>query len=93
MGPNIKYLAGDYWDFIDHHLPLSHVSLAEALHLAGFAVELSVPRFLPYTMSGKAEQPIWMLKLYLACPALWPLAGKQFLIVARKPGHIASRTM
>src|SRR2546423_14060919 len=30
MGPNIKYLPGEYWDFWDHHLPLTETSLSEA---------------------------------------------------------------
>ena len=31
MGPNIRYLAAEYWDFYDHYLPLSHLSLEEGL--------------------------------------------------------------
>ena len=32
LGPNIRYLPGAYWDFWDHHLPLTHLSLAEGPH-------------------------------------------------------------
>jgi SAM-dependent methyltransferase len=85
IGPNIKYLAGEYWDFIDHNLPLSHVSMCEALRAAGFEIERSIAKFLPYTMSGKQESPIWLPRLYLSLPAMWRVFGKQFLIVARKP--------
>src|SRR5690606_20179100 len=53
MGPNIKYLAGAYWDFYDHHLPLTHHSLSEVLRLKGFQVESCIDRFLPYTTLGK----------------------------------------
>ena len=35
MGPNIKYAYKEYWDFFDHHLPLSHLSLAEAMEASG----------------------------------------------------------
>ncbi len=85
MGPNIKYTSREYWDFIDHYLPLSHVSLEEGLRLAGFEIQTTIPRFLPYTMSGKRESPIWMVRLYLSLPLAWRLFGKQFLIVAQKP--------
>lgn len=85
MGPNIKYLAGQYWDFFDHYVELSETSLAEALSTCGFVVEKKVPRFLPYTMSHGRKYPVWILSQYLNMPFAWPLFGKQFLVVARKP--------
>ena len=39
MGPNIRYLADRYWDFYDHHLALSHLSLEEGLVQAGYRVD------------------------------------------------------
>jgi SAM-dependent methyltransferase len=85
LGPNIKFLAGRYWDFWDHFLPLTELSLKEVLELVGFEIEFLKDRFLPYSMSlGFAPSP-FLIKIYLSCPILWPLAGKQFLIVARKP--------
>lgn len=39
-----------FWDYFDHHLPLTHLSLSEGLELAGFEVQRVVPRFLPYTV-------------------------------------------
>src|SRR3954447_20139724 len=27
--PNLRYLPGRYWDYFDHHLPLTHLSLSE----------------------------------------------------------------
>lgn len=84
MGPNIKYLPGAYWDFFDHYLPLTELSLSESLRKCGFGVELCRGRFLPYTMSHGPQYPIWMLRLYLLMPIVWRLFGKQFLIVARK---------
>ncbi|RYG67700.1 class I SAM-dependent methyltransferase, partial [bacterium] len=36
MGPNIRYLADKYWDFYDHYLPLSHLSMEEGLVQAGY---------------------------------------------------------
>jgi SAM-dependent methyltransferase len=85
MGPNIKYVPGAYWDFFDHYVALTELSLAEALSNCGFEIEKSVARFLPYTMSQGREYPIWMLRTYLSLPAAWPLFGKQFLVIAKKP--------
>ncbi len=84
MGPNIKYLPGKYWDFFDHYLPLTELSLSEILRKCGFEVGFCRARFLPYTMSEGAQYPTWMLRLYLSMPFVWPFLGKQFLIVAQK---------
>jgi SAM-dependent methyltransferase len=86
MGPNIKYLPGAYWDLFDHQIPLSDVSLGEALELEGFTLEKVVPRFLPFTMVNAPQYPIFLLKLYLALPWLWWIKGRQFLLVAARPG-------
>jgi len=84
LGPNIRYLPGAYWDFCDHHLPLTELSLGEAMAETGFTLEEKIPRFLPYTMSRGMQPPIWMVRLYLKLRWAWPLFGKQFLVVARK---------
>lgn len=84
MGPNIRFCGDVYWDFIDHYLPLSDRSLAEALSTAGFSMETVVPRFLPYTMTGK-KPSLPLVRLYLALPLAWRVLGKQFLIIAKKP--------
>lgn len=85
MGPNIKYVPGAYWDFFDHYIALTELSLSEVLRKCGFEIEQSVDRFLPYTMSQGRTYPLWMLKTYLAMPWAWRFFGKQFLVVARKP--------
>ena len=84
VGPNIRYTNGAYWDFLDHHIPLTEKSLQEALTLVGFKVEHSVDRFLPYTMQDKREAPLFLIRLYLALPFIWRFFGQQFLVVARK---------
>ena len=84
MGPNIKYIPGAYWDFFDHYVELTELSLAEALLNCGFEIEKQVGRFLPYTMSQGSQYPVWMLRVYLALPLAWPIFGKQFLVVGRK---------
>jgi SAM-dependent methyltransferase len=85
MGPNIKFLPGSYWDFWDHYLPLTEASLSEGLEAQGFTIESCQARFLPYTMVNQREYPVFLLGLYLKFPLAWPLFGKQFLIIARKP--------
>jgi SAM-dependent methyltransferase len=85
LGPNYKYVGGRYWDFWDHHLPLTETSLTEGLGIRGFEIERCESRFLPYTIVGGPEYPLWMLSLYLKCKLLWRLKGEQFLVVARKP--------
>lgn len=90
MGPNIKYLPGTYWDFWDHYLALTELSLQEALELLDFQVERCLPRFLPYTMARGPQPPLALVRAYLKLPFLWPAAGKQFLVVARtKQGAVA----
>jgi SAM-dependent methyltransferase len=84
MGPNIKYAYKEYWDFFDHHLPLSHLSLAEGMEASGLRVARIIPRFLPLTMVGKMPTFDWMIRLYLKIPLAWAMLGKQFLIVAEK---------
>ena len=82
MGPNFKYCAKDYFDCADHLLALTHVSVQELLFAAGYKVTEVVPRFLPF--SFRSRLPAWpvLTRLYLRTPMLWPLQGKQFLILA-----------
>jgi SAM-dependent methyltransferase len=85
LGPNIRYLAAEYWDFYDHYLPLSHLSLEEGLVQADYEIERVIPRFLPYTTRSRLPQHPSFVALYLAVPFAWRILGKQFLVVARKP--------
>jgi SAM-dependent methyltransferase len=84
MMPNIRYLPGKYWDYLDHHTPLTHLSLVEALTLAGFRAQRVVPRFLPYTVKqrGVPRSPA-LLRLYLSLRVVWPIFGRQMLVVAK----------
>lgn len=84
MGPNLRYLPGKYWDFYDHNLGLTHLSLSEALRLKGFCIDICIDRFLPYTtQSALPSHPI-LVKAYIKMPFFWKFFGKQFFIVARK---------
>jgi SAM-dependent methyltransferase len=84
--PNLRYLSGRYWDYFDHHLPLTHLSLAEGLALAGFGVEEVIPRFLPYTVKdARTRIRSWQVHAYLRLRPAWRLLGRQMFIAARKP--------
>jgi SAM-dependent methyltransferase len=85
MGPNIRYIPGSYWDFWDHSLCLTEISLAEGMRSIGFKVHRQIPRFLPYTMADGRRYPLLFLKLYLRLPLFWRIFGKQFLVIAQKP--------
>lgn len=84
LGPNIRFVGGAYWDFLDHHLPLTDSSMRELLEVAGFRVEECYDRFIPYTMANTRRVPILLVSLYLKLPLAWKLFGKQFLVVGRK---------
>lgn len=84
MGPNVKYVPGACWDFIDHHVPLTELSVLELMRKCGFEEEFCRDRFLPYTMSQGQQYPTWMLRTYLALPFAWRFWGKQFLVVGQK---------
>lgn len=83
--PNIRHLTGRYWDYLDHHLPLTHLSVGEALELSGYEVEESLSRFLPYTVKD-AKFPVRpvMVRAYLRIRPAWRLLGRQMLVVARR---------
>jgi hypothetical protein len=84
LGPNIKYVRGAYWDFWDHIVPITEAGLAELLMLKGFSIQLKIPRFLPFSMSTGRTPPLFLVRLYLKLPVVWPLFGKQFLVIGRK---------
>src|SRR5207237_3617814 len=85
MGPNIRFLADKYWDYFDHHVPLSHASVAEALELQGFRLDHVEAQFLPYTIKGTRLRWRIVVEAYLALrPLSSALFGKQFLVVASK---------
>ncbi|MGH7241554.1 MAG: class I SAM-dependent methyltransferase [Candidatus Saccharimonadales bacterium] len=85
LQPNISRTGNDYWNFVDHSLPINDKSLCEALELSGFVVSSLNPRFLPYTSSSSLPIHPLFIRLYLKFrPAQW-LLGKQIFAVAQKP--------
>ncbi len=90
MGPNIRRTHGAYWDFFDHFVPLTERSLSELLVLKGFQINVCRASFLPPTMSFAPPSMVagvfpGLLQIYLRCSFLWPLFGKQFLVIASRP--------
>jgi SAM-dependent methyltransferase len=85
LQPNIRFVPGEYWDFFDHHTPLTDRSLCEALVLEKFEIKQSIAQFLPYTTKSVLPQSPWLVKLYLNIPLAWRVLGKQALVVGRKP--------
>jgi SAM-dependent methyltransferase len=84
--PNIRYLAGRYWDYFDHHLPLTHLSLTEVLGITGFVSDEVIPRFLPYTVkSSPLKVRRWLVRGYLLLRPAWWLMGRQMFVAAHKP--------
>ncbi|OBK43391.1 glycosyltransferase [Mycobacterium sp. 1081908.1] len=85
MGPNIRFVPGDYWDFWDHIVPISDRSLTELLASCDFEIAESYDRFLPYTSSSPLPQAPILVRLFLRSRPAWRILGKQFVIRARKP--------
>ncbi len=85
MGPNYRYLRrGEYWDFADHVVPLTHLAVEEHLYAAGFEPQRTIPRFIPYTFTGRLPASPALTRLYLRLRPAWRLFGKQFLVLASR---------
>ena len=85
MQPNIKYAYREYWDFIDHHLPLTENSLGEALMVSGYRIAECIPRFMPFSVnSTRIPKSTKLLRIYLKMPLFWKLFGKQTFMVGVK---------
>jgi SAM-dependent methyltransferase len=91
MSPNMNCVPGAYWNFWDHHIPLTEQSCAELLRMKGFDIVKCLARFLPFSMSGGMKSPLFLVRLYLQLPQLWPLFGKQFLVIGKKPASLQNR--
>ena len=87
LQPNIRLIGGAYWDFVDHHLPLTDRTLVEAAESTGFRTIEVIPRFLPYTTRSALPQSPWLVRMYLAVRPAWWFLGKQTFFVARKPAE------
>lgn len=84
LQPNVRLLPGEYWDFFDHHTPLTERSLVEAVTLVDMEPVDVIARFLPYTTKSALPQWPWLVRAYLRCRPAWWLLGKQSFVAARK---------
>ena len=87
MGPNFRYCASEYFDYADHWIILTERSVEEHLHAAGFRIKDVHPRFLPYSFTGRLPASPALVRAYLNFRPAWRLLGKQFLVVAERPGE------
>jgi SAM-dependent methyltransferase len=85
MGPNLRFLPGEYWDFWDHIVPITDRSLEEVLVNLDYRILDVRSKFLPYTTRSALPQSPALVKLYLKVPLIWRVLGRQFLARAQKP--------
>jgi SAM-dependent methyltransferase len=86
--PNAKYVGMDFYDFLDHTLPLTEVSFGEALALSDFEQLEMIPRFLPYSAQNLSRAPsAGVIRAYLKARPAWRILGKQFFSVAQPSGR------
>jgi SAM-dependent methyltransferase len=85
LQPNIRLTGAAYWDFIDHKVPLTDKSLAEAGEAVGLETEKLVVRFLPYTTKSLLPRHPRLVRLYLHFRPAWLIMGRQTLYLGRRP--------
>lgn len=84
LQPNVRLLPGAYWDFFDHHTPLTERSLVEAVTMLDMRIERVIARFLPYTTKSLLPQSPLLVRWYLRVRPIWWILGKQSFVLARK---------
>lgn len=84
LQPNIAAIGGRYWDFLDHHLPLTERTLAEAFGIVNPEVVESRARLLPYTTKSRLPQHPLLVWLYLKVRPAHRLLGGQAWVVGVK---------
>jgi hypothetical protein len=86
--PNIRFVKWDFYNFIDHNLPLNETSLKEALEISSFEIIESHKRFFPYSANNlKIRLPATLVKLYLSLPPKFRPLAKQMFFVAKPLNH------
>ena len=84
LQPDIRWVGGPYWDFIDHRIALTGDSVAEALEFARFRVAEKIDRLLPYTTKSRLSIFYRLTPLYLRLPFAWRFFGQQAFLVGEK---------
>jgi SAM-dependent methyltransferase len=87
--PNFRYAYKHYFDDYTHIAIFTDVSLADLLKTCGFYVDKVVPRYLPFSLGGRAPKWAWLLRVYLNLPYR-PMAGQMY-IACSKPGSSSPR--
>ena len=82
--PNFRYAARQYFDDYTHRSVFTDVSLPALLRAHGFAIDLVMPKFLPYSMRDM-RLPIrrWLVSAYLNSP-IKPMAGQMLVVATRR---------
>ena len=84
LQPNIRLVGNQYWDYVDHTLPMTEKSLEEAFHLTGFETIFKKTRFLPYTANSKIPALPFLIRSYLKFPPAQFFMGKQTFMIGKK---------
>jgi SAM-dependent methyltransferase len=80
LQPNYRLVPRRYFDFIDHRLVLTDVSLVEALEVTGFRIAEKRVRFLPFTSKSRFPKRPWLVSLYLRLrPVQWLVGGQSYV--------------
>lgn len=82
--PNIRYAYKEYWDVIDHYIPISDSSLSSLLIINNFNIIKCHPKFMPWSPKNKLSRFTFLLTIYLRVPLLWKIFGKQLFLAAQK---------
>lgn len=85
LQPNFRLEPRRYFDFVDHQVILTDVSLIEALEVVGYEIREVRARFLPFTSKSLLPRWPWLVSLYLRLPPAQWLLGKQSFLVAARP--------
>ena len=90
LQPNIRLVGAQYWDYVDHTLPLTEKSLYEAFLLTNFKLTYQKVRFLPYTANSRIPALPFLIRAYLRFPPVQLVMGKQsFLVgISDKPSEL-----
>ena len=88
LTPNIALEPKRYWDYIDHHLPLSDRSLEEALVQAKLQPVRTIRRFLPWSTGRQLPLTYPLVRLYLFVRPAWFIFGKQSVVIAQRPKDV-----
>jgi hypothetical protein len=85
LGPNFRYCSREYFDCADHTLALTHRAVEEHLYTAGFEIERTHDRYLPFSFRSRFPTAPALVRTYLNTPIAWKVLGKQFLVVGVAP--------